>query len=46
MSKTREVDGIYFWQDANGIWRICVEEDKIERIEDKAGVGYKEVSKK
>lgn len=43
MSKTREVEGIYFWQDGKGVWRICIEEDKIEKIEDRFGVGYKQI---
>ena len=43
MSKTTEVEGIYWWKDNNGIWHICMEEDKIEAVINEYGiVGYKE----
>ena len=44
MSKTREVDGIYWWQDSEGIWYVCIEEDKIEEVRNKYGqIGFRNI---
>ncbi len=43
MSKTTEVEGIYWWKDNEGIWHISIEEDKIEEVRSEFGIiGYRE----
>jgi len=46
MSKTTEIEGIYWWQDNDDIWHIAFDEDLIEEVIGEFGVfGYRELKK-
>lgn len=45
MSKTREVEGIYWWQDNEGLWNLSYDKDNIEEVRSEITgdvIGYRE----
>ncbi|KKN57970.1 hypothetical protein LCGC14_0556280 [marine sediment metagenome] len=43
MSKTTEIEGVYWWKDNNNVWYVSFDEEKIEEVKDSftGMVGYR-----